>query len=269
MKLSVSTLGCPTWTLGEILTRCSNYGYDGIELRGIGPELDVTKTPDFGSPDALAAVKRRIDDAGLAVSAVDSSCTFADPAKTQENLDHGRGMIDLAHALDSRYVRIFGGAYPDTIDTATAMSNVATALGTLGDYAKSANVIVVLETHDSFSTGAQVEGILSRIDHPNVAALWDVHHPFRHGECPADTMRFIGRHLAFVHVKDSTPSVKGYCLLGEGDIPVVESLRELKNAGYDGWVSVEWEKRWHPTIAEPEVAFPQYAAKMREYFGQI
>jgi sugar phosphate isomerase/epimerase len=30
--------------------------------------------------------------------------------------------------------------------------------------------------------------------------------------------------------------------------------------GYQGWVSVEWEKRWHPEIAEPEVALPQHLA---------
>ena len=268
MKLSVSTLGCPTWTLDEILTRCKGYGYDAIELRGIGAELDVTKTPDFATPQAMAATRKRINDAGLDVSAIDSSCTFADPAKTQESLDHGRSQIDLAHAMGARFMRIFGGGYPDTIDQATAMDNVASGLTTMGEYAKTAGVIVVLETHDSFSTGAQVADILSRISHPNVAALWDLHHPFRHGEQPADTARLIGKNIAFTHVKDSIPG-GNYCLLGDGDIPVLNCLRELKKSGYDGYVSVEWEKRWRPDIVEPEVAFPQYAAKMREYLAQL
>jgi len=268
MKLSVSTLGCPTWTLDEILIRCKDYGYDAIELRGIGAELDVTKTPDFATPDAMAATRRRIVDAGLDVSAIDSSCTFADPAKTQESLDHGRTQIDLAQAMGARFVRIFGGGYPDTVDTATAMDNVATGLVTLGDYAKSAGVTVVLETHDSFSTGAQVAAILSRVDHESVAALWDLHHPFRHGELPADTARLIGKNCVFTHVKDSVPGGT-YCLLGDGDIPVLECLRELKKIGYDGYVSVEWEKRWRPEIVDPEIAFPQYAAKMREYLSKL
>lgn len=268
MKLSVSTLGCPAWTLDEILDRCDAYGYDGIELRGIGAELDVTRTVDFATPPAITNTLRRIRDAGLVVSAVDSSCTFADPAKTQDSLDHGRAMVDLAHALNSRYVRVFGGAYPDSIDTASAMANVAEGLRMLGDYARPVDVIVVLETHDSFSTGAQVADILGRVGHPNVAALWDLHHPFRHGEAPDETARLIGKHLAFAHVKDSVPG-GGYCLLGEGDIPVVDCLRELEKLRYDGWVSVEWEKRWHPEIADPEIAFPQYALKMREYLAQI
>jgi hypothetical protein len=35
------------------------------------------------------------------------------------------------------------------------------------------------------------------------------------------------------------------------------------------WLSLEWEKRWHPDIAEPEVAFPQYAALLREYLRNL
>jgi len=37
MKLGVSTLGCPDWTLDEILTRLPGYGYEGVELRGLVP----------------------------------------------------------------------------------------------------------------------------------------------------------------------------------------------------------------------------------------
>ena len=36
-----------------------------------------------------------------------------------------------------------------------------------------------------------------------------------------------------------------------------ESLAALRAAGYDGWLTVEWEKRWHPELAEPEVALPR------------
>jgi fatty-acyl-CoA synthase len=54
-------------------------------------------------------------------------------------------------------------------------------------------------------------------------------------------------------------------LLGDGDIPVEEGLRLLRAIGYEGWISVEWEKKWHPEIAEPEVAFPQYMRVLRKY----
>jgi fatty-acyl-CoA synthase len=35
-------------------------------------------------------------------------------------------------------------------------------------------------------------------------------------------------------------------------------LRLLTAGGYPHWISVEWEKRWHPEIEDPEVALPQH-----------
>jgi hypothetical protein len=47
-------------------------------------------------------------------------------------------------------------------------------------------------------------------------------------------------------------------LLGNGEVPVQEMLSRRDGAGYRGWLSAEWEKRWHPEIEEPEVALPQH-----------
>ena len=35
--------------------------------------------------------------------------------------------------------------------------------------------------------------------------------------------------------------------------------------GYRNWISVEWEKRWHPEIEAPEVALPQYRRVLTEW----
>ena len=127
-------------------------------------------------------------------------------------------------------------------------------------------VDVVLETHDAFSTGAQVVEALSQAAHPRVAALWDLHHPYRQGEAAADTYKLLKPYTRLTHVKDSKPN-ETYCLLGEGDIPIREMVTLLKQGGYDGYLSLEWEKRWIPALADPEIVFPQYAAKLREYLA--
>ncbi|MFM8288392.1 MAG: sugar phosphate isomerase/epimerase family protein, partial [Planctomycetaceae bacterium] len=49
-----------------------------------------------------------------------------------------------------------------------------------------------------------------------------------------------------------------YCLFGEGEFPVIDCLRELAAIGYNGWYSLEWEKAWHPELADPELALPQF-----------
>ena len=124
---------------------------------------------------------------------------------------------------------------------------------------------IVLETHDAFSTGAQVHELITRAAHPAVASLWDLHHPYRQGEAPEETDRYLSPTLRHVHVKDSKDG--HYMLLGEGDIPLFPMLDRVLDGGYTGAISLEWEKRWHPEIAEPEVAFPQYAAALRAYLA--
>jgi len=50
-------------------------------------------------------------------------------------------------------------------------------------------------------------------------------------------------------------------------VPLRKMLELLLNGGYDGYVTFEWEKRWHRELPEPEIAFPRFVEKMREWFG--
>jgi sugar phosphate isomerase/epimerase len=74
-----------------------------------------------------------------------------------------------------------------------------------------------------------------------------------------------------VHLKDAkrTADNRQLILLGKGDIPVRDALRLVLRAGYDGYICVEWEKKWHPELAEPELAFPHHLRVLREHVSEI
>jgi sugar phosphate isomerase/epimerase len=93
-----------------------------------------------------------------------------------------------------------------------------------------------------------------------LGAVWDSHHPHRMGETPPEVQANIGRHTLLAQVKDARRRDGGWelVLLGQGEVPVRPMLNLLAAGGYPGWISVEWEKRWHPEIAAPEVALPQH-----------
>lgn len=269
MKLATSTLGCPSWSLGEILQNVKAYGYDGVELRGLGPDLDLTQSPPFATRSAVEQTRHAFADAGLEICSVDTSAAFADPARAKSALGEARSALTLAQALGAPFVRVFGGGIPVGVTRAQTVQSLVDSLRVLGEAAaQSGDVIVILETHDAFSTGAQVAEVLTQVAHPRVAALWDLHHPYRQGESPEETWAALGAFVRHVHVKDSRPP-DNYCLLGEGDIPVLPMLHLLKHGGYDGWISLEWEKRWHPHLADPNVAFPQYATLLHEMLAQL
>jgi sugar phosphate isomerase/epimerase len=99
-------------------------------------------------------------------------------------------------------------------------------------------------------------------------AVWDSHHPHRMGEPPADVHANLGRRILLAQVKDARRRGDGdwqLVLLGEGELPVRQMLRLLAAGGYLNWVSVEWEKRWHPEIEAPEVALPQYRRVLADW----
>jgi len=107
-----------------------------------------------------------------------------------------------------------------------------------------------------------------------VALLWDAHHTFVSGhEEPEDTVRQVGRYIRHVHLKDSVPSAataggRRYVLTGTGEVPVRRQIQALVKVGYRGYYNFEWEKRWHPEIEEPEIAFAQFASVVSGYLRQ-
>jgi len=135
-------------------------------------------------------------------------------------------------------------------------------------------VIAAVETHDALINSDRLMELIRLTAHPAVQVLWDIHHPYRiAGEGIDFTVRQLGRHIAATHVKDSVLNADGegftYTLLGHGDVPLKAALHALKEMGYDGYLTLEWEKRWIPALENPEVAFPQYAQQMRAWLAEI
>ncbi|NJM05442.1 hypothetical protein HC891_03350 [Candidatus Gracilibacteria bacterium] len=58
-------------------------------------------------------------------------------------------------------------------------------------------------------------------------------------------------------------------LLGAGAVPVPEILRLLRDSGYRGYLSIEWEKHWHRELAEPEEALPQHITQLRYWMEAL
>jgi sugar phosphate isomerase/epimerase len=263
LPLGFSTLGCPQWTWPQILDFAAGHGYAAVELRGILTNMDLTKVPEL-SAEHLAEAKRQLAARGLSVSCLDASAHMheMDPAKHAAQLDEGRRFIDLAQALGAPYVRVFGNNYVEGVPRAEMLAHIAGGLRTLGDYARPKNVTVVIESHGDFTDSPALLEILQKADSPAVALLWDAHHTFVSGkEEPEDTVRQLGRYIRHTHLKDSVPAGndRRYVLTGTGQVPVKRQIEALVKMGYRGYFSFEWEKRWHPEIEEPAVAFAQFA----------
>ena len=271
MRFAYSTLACPGRRLEEALELGAEAGYEGVELRLIDGELI--------DPRMSAQDRRRVADAcaraGLPIVAVDSSIRVAAPADPGGTLTEIGAFLDLAAEWNAPTVRVFGGELPG--EPAARQERLAAAAGLLeeaSDRAGRAGVRVGVETHDSFLASATVAELLALVPSPWVGAVWDSHHPCRAGESAVQVYANIGPRLCLAQVKDAVRTGTGpddwrLVLLGKGDVPVREMLGLLLRGGYDGWVSAEWEKRWHPEIDEPEIALPQHLRLLRSWAAEL
>ena len=266
-KLAFTNLACPAWPIDRVASEAARLGYDGVELRLLDGEV-IDPMRERQSLSAAVAVCRA---QAIEVCAFDTSCCFNLTGTEQtRQIEELRRWIDRANVLDVPVVRIFGGPDEPGSSEGDATARVADALAEVAPEAAQAGVTVALETHDAFSSARRVVEVLDRVPAPGVGALWDSHHPYGVGESADEVARLLAGRLVHVHVKDARRTPDGgwdLVLLGEGDVPVAEQLRVLDRVGYDGYVSVEWEKRWHPEIAEPEIALPQHIAQLRQWMG--
>jgi sugar phosphate isomerase/epimerase len=56
-------------------------------------------------------------------------------------------------------------------------------------------------------------------------------------------------------------------LTGEGAFPLPELKGALQDLQYDRFLSFEWEKKWHPEIADAEIALPHFARWFRKNYA--
>ncbi|KPJ62183.1 MAG: hypothetical protein AMS15_04780 [Planctomycetes bacterium DG_23] len=267
MKLAASTLGCPEWSLEQVIQNLSSFGYQGVEIRGIAGESDITKLPEF-SPPKIEETRSRLEKAGLEVACLSMSSRFSspEPQKRQDNIDSALSHIPVAKALGSSLIRIFGGNIPEGVDRMECAAWVRNSLKILSEAAAKEGITFVLETHDSFILAEDVLEVVEPVASPGLGVLWDVLHPFRLGEPIEQTAQSLGPYVRHIHIKDAKLHKENkhtLTLLGEGDVPLQEAMNLLKDMGYDGWLSFEWEKRWHPELPAPETAFPQAIKFMR------
>jgi sugar phosphate isomerase/epimerase len=271
LPISFSTLGCPKWPWTRIVEQAAQMGYAAIELRGIEMQMDLTRRPEL-TGTRLAESLKDLEAAGLKISDLGASARMhePDPKVRAAQIDEGKRFVDLAHQMQAPYVRVFGDSIPAGQAKADVLSRVVDGLRTLGEYATGSGVGIIIESHGDFTDSPTLAELLTRTAMEHVALLWDAHHTFVAGkEQPAATWAALGPYVRHTHLKDSKPegSEVRYVLTGSGTVPVREIVRVLKKGGYKGYYGFEWEKGWHPEIEEPEVAFPDFAARMREYLA--
>lgn len=218
-------------------------GWQYIEVRNVNGEqfTDV-------SPAAFDAICEKLSAANMQVSAFASgianwACKITDPF--EKSVDTLRRAIPRMNRLNTRFIRVM--SYPnDELPEPEWRDEAVRRMRDLGKMAEDAGIVLMVENCDGWaSTSADNYALFfEMVDSPAVKAVYDTGNPGSHGM--TNTWEWYQKakpHVAYIHIKDHTgpgPDDKGHHVWpNEGIGCVAETLKNLSDDAYDGFVSIE------------------------------
>ena len=258
MKLGVSSYSFSKYMKAtganyfDICDLAKKIGYDGIEF--IDLSLDVQPAE---SEIALAGlIREHCAKIGLDVIAYTISADFL---RGEEEIARVKAKIDVAAALGAPTLR-HDAVWSRDVDWREAVANIAPMIREVTEYAAGKGVRTCTENHGYLLQDAErVETLIKTVNHPNYGWLVDIGNFLCADDNPVHAVPIAAPYAFHVHVKDfifkdmyaDNPGegwlhtrngnyIRG-TVAGHGVVPVRHCLKLIRNAGYNGYVSYEFE----------------------------
>jgi sugar phosphate isomerase/epimerase len=188
----------------------------------------------------LAALLR---ERGMGVSAIASPVGKVDVAlPVDHEVERLQRAIDAAHALDSRYVRIFSFYRADGVPVESIRDDVLERMRALADRAEREGVVLVHENEKDIygDIPSRIIDVIESVGSSALRVAWDSANFVQVGVRPhSDGYALLRPHLEYLQVKDAIAATGTVTPAGEGDGEVLQTLAALRDDGYEGFASLE------------------------------
>lgn len=262
IKFSGHTMGAPTRDIYECIRLFKEIGYDGIEVR-VHPtgQIDSESVTDEEVAKILAFARKENMEFSCLTSYYQN---YVDLEKRDQEIANSKRVAEIAALLECPMMRLYGGVEPFSepgIWFADVWSRTVSGIREVAEYANKLGVKICIETHIGSLTMSirDVVRLIEDVNMPNVGILFDYAWVELAGvEEGKEAVKAASRYLYHCHIKDWTlesriPLKKKSALMGEGTVKWEEVLSALKEIGYSGYISDEYEKLWYPDeLPEPE-----------------
>lgn len=262
MKIGVSSysllnaLKSGEMTILEAIDWIARIGGEHVEIVPLGFNL----TDDS---ELIETIVRRASDAGLDISNYAVGADFIQKTQEEYEKEIQRVMkeVEIASRLGVKRMR-HDLAWCRDVSIGSFLKELprmVEACQRIADYAKSFDITTSIENHGYFVQASdRVQSLIIKVDRPNFKTTMDIGNFMCADEDPVAAVRKNVTFASMIHVKDfylrkafRLPGANWFkttagnylrgAIIGHGDIDMAEVLSVIKQAGYDGYLSVEFE----------------------------
>ena len=232
--------------LTSLIELCHQTQVDGFELRTTHAH-GVESSLSHGE---RAAVKEQIDESGVALWGLGTTCEYdsPDPGVVEHNIEQTRLFVELARDVGARGVKVRPNRLhqQDGVDVAETLKQIGLALRRCGDLAKKTGVEIWLEVHgQGTSLPKHVETIMRQCDHSSVGVCWNSNPTDLDNGSITDNFKRLQPWIRSVHINE----------LWRADYPWSDLFARLRKMKYKGFCLAEI-----PASPEPERLLHYYRA---------
>ncbi|MBR6260427.1 MAG: fructoselysine 3-epimerase [Erysipelotrichaceae bacterium] len=247
MKLGMFTSGYQRNDLEHIFIDAKRFGYDYIELWGGRPHAYA---PDLKNGDMKELLRLR-DKYGVEIrgycpehNAYPYNYMIGSEAQRQDAIEYLKLCFDMAKEMGADYTLISSGHAGYGADHDQIWNRLEKSVRELVDHAEKIGMKIVMEALTVYESNViksanDLKRLFTIIDSPNLVGMCDIVPPYTQHESIMDYFDKLGDKMYHLHLIDGRHDSDDHVMPGEGEIPLPELIKELKEINYDKTATIE------------------------------
>ncbi len=230
-----------------------------------GKHIEIVPNLGFTLEDdgLVSEIREKAREVGLDISnyAIGANFITESEEKFQAEIERVKNEVDIANQLGVKLMRhdVAWRPIPETSiqQFESDLPKLVSACREIADYAAQYGITTSIENHGYYVQASdRVQSLINHVDRPNFKTTLDVGNFMCADEDSISAVKKNISYSSMVHIKDfylrSTHPGEGWmetisgnylrgAIIGHGDINMWEVIKIVKNSGYDGYLSVEFE----------------------------
>ena len=245
----------------ELISLAKELGFDGIEFAEIHTPEGMTKE-EYAKELRAECEKQGVEAVQYSVGA---DFIYGSDGDLEKEIERLKGEVLIAYALGVKGMRHDAtGGYRDEDKKHNgfeqALPRIVKGYREVTDFAEKHGIRTMIENHGYFCQDSdRVERIITGVNHKNFGALIDMGNFLCADENPVNAVSRLAPFVSYLHAKDfhiKSGSEFAPCdgffksrggnylrgaVLGHGNVPVYQILNIIKDTGYEGYITLEFE----------------------------